>query len=278
MKRLLLLPLILLLMAQDCKAPTPPELNAYCEGSVVGDPGVLDSLMDGVEGVYNSIIKGTPSTDRRSTMFLYMPGSGSCTAVVMGPHTVLTAAHCKGDQGHLLQLKAGDSEYWEATGYLVHPEYLKYLGSGNVYGFGRKADLMLLYFDDDVLPEPWVGQTNIYSSDLKAHCEGVTAQGWGKTESSPEPCLGGESKCLREGPYVVTREHERQLETRHAADTPKICFGDSGGPLYATISGDLYLAGITSTTDSSDCLVASDHTKVSEFSGWLTENFERPAP
>jgi hypothetical protein len=274
MKRLLPLLLLSLLMGQDCEPPPPPP-NAYCEGSVIGDPGVLDSLWEGVEEIYNSILKGTPSTDRRSTMYLRMPGTGGCTAVVIGPHTALTAAHCKGDQGHQLKLKAGDSEYWLATGYLVHPEYLKYLGSGNVYREGRKADIMLLYFDDYILPEPYAG--DIYSSDLKVHCSGLTAQGWGRTETSPEPCLEGESKCLREGPYVVTREDERQLLTRHAEDTPKICFGDSGGPLYATVAGDLYLAGITSTTSSMDCLVASHHTKVSEFSDWILANAE-PTP
>lgn len=269
MMKWILLLLLGLTMGQTCEpAPPPPPMPGYCPGAET--PAYI--VEGNIAAAYSTIIGGTPSVDRRSTFWLYMPGKGSCTAVALGPRVALTAAHCRGPNDHRLYPDRLVGEYYTATSYLVHPEYTKYLGSGNVYTEGRKADLMLLYFDVD-LPGPF--PTGIYESNQE--CASLTAQGWGQTEDDPKhPCPVGTTRCLREGPYTVVEEEEKQLRTKHALLDPiAICFGDSGGPLYAGYNdGRIEVAGITSTTATSDCLYSSRHTKVSYFEDWIDANLE----
>ena len=287
MKRLLPLLLLSLLMGQsDCESA--PQ-GGYCKAT----DDALNFALTG-EAIYNTIIGGTPSVKRRSTVYVYMPGKGSCTGVVIGKRTVLTAAHCHGDNGHRVYLARGDSKYWVATGSLRHPGYLSYLSSGNVDLEGRKADLMLLYFGEDLPQAPPEDQVLGFYKATPLNvslCESMIAQGFGQTEDDPaHPCpastaetaefdaLAG-AKCLREGPYSVRNEEEKQLYTRHAVIDPvAICFGDSGGPLYVRLTGQpgLQVAGITSTTSSSNCIVASHHTKVAAFEDWVLANYGGP--
>jgi len=255
-------------MGQDDCEP-PPDVG-YCAAT---DDAVNIQL--NIDAAYATIIGGTPSVNRRATFFLYMPGKGSCTAVAIGDRVALTAAHCRADAPyqHQLSVEPFTPPQWTATGYLEHPDYTMYR-SDPADQEARKADLMLLYFDEDLPVEERV--TGVYHANpinSKA-CTGLTAQGWGKTEDDPKhPCPDGKTRCLREGPYTVTEEHPKQLYTVHAVFEPvAICFGDSGGPLYAEQDGELKLAGITSTTSSQDCLVASHHTKVAAFEEWIMLN------
>lgn len=264
--KLLLAVLALMLMGQSCEPSPPPEMPGYCPGAET--PAAI--VEGNIGAAYSTIIGGTPSIDRRSTFWLHMPGAGSCTAVALGPRVAVTAAHCRGPNDHRLYVDRLVAPYYTATGYLEHPEYLKYLYSGNTYYEGRLSDIMLLYFEED-LPGPY--PTGIYERNQE--CDAMTAQGWGQTEDDPaHPCPNDAARCLREGPYTVVEEEEKQLRTKHALIDPvAICFGDSGGPLYAEYDdGRVELAGITSTTATTDCLYSSRHTKVSYFSDWITEN------
>ena len=281
MKYLILIALALVLQGQDCESA--PQ-GGYCAATD-------DALNFGLTGeaIYESIIGGTPSVNRRSTVYVYMPGKGSCTGVVLGPRTVLTAAHCYGSNGHRVHMMRGDGRSYSAIGATRHPGYLSYLSSGNVDLEGRKSDLMLLYFGEDIPMAPPEDQVTGFYRSYPANvaaCTEMIAQGWGQTEDDPaHPCPASGSEalagthCLREGPYSVRNEEEKQLYTRHAVIDPvAICFGDSGGPLYVRVAGKpgLKLAGITSTTSSSNCLVASHHTKAAEFEYWIIENLNGP--
>lgn len=263
MKKTLLL-LSLLLMGQSCE-PTPP--GTYCAGST--PPSTLDILLDNIGGAYSTIIGGTPSVDRRSTVWLDIINEGYCTGVAIGPHTVLSAAHCKGDSGYRVFLDAADRLRPDdvspimSVGHIVHPDYWKWLSNGDMAA--RQADLMLVFFEDEI-PPPYIG-ANIYSSNYAKFCEGLTAQGWGKNEDA--------TLDLRESDYLVLSEGERALQTGQAYPGG-ICFGDSGGPLYANVQGQPHLAGITSTTNSLDCLKGSTHIKVSNYWPWIEANLGWP--
>ncbi len=74
----------------------------------------------------------------------------------------------------------------------------------------------------------------------------------------------------------LTKEEARVIRTKHAGWSG-ICFGDSGGPLYAVLGGGLdsvQVAGITSTTMSQDCLIGSTHVKLSApvHKTWIGDN------
>jgi hypothetical protein len=281
-KILPILALSFLLMAENCETPPPPPPNAYCAGAVEKvDPPILDQILEALEAglskAWDTIVGGTPSVDRRSTVFVSIDGKGSCSGVVLGPHTVLTAGHCRGGTGWRVFLDRNVPSWATVTEALTHPDYIKYLADPTQVELG-KADLMLLYTAEE-LPGPY--PLDMYDSKWVNLCEGMIAQGWGQTEAVTEPnyvaCPGGLTKCLRESPYTVTQEQERSIKTKQL--TPGgICFGDSGGPLYAQVKGQpgLHLAGITSTTASLDCKVSSTHVKVSNFRQWIIQNFNGP--
>lgn len=262
------LPLVLislfLLGAGDCEPAPPPEPEddgSYCKGATEGDvlDGLAESLGLQVQEL-NTIIGGDLSVDRRSTVYVEIIGHGYCTGVVLTPHTVITAAHCNGDRGHNLYLARNDGNPIPVTNAIEHPEWWKW-GSQNDFE-ARKADLMILHTS---VPLPGPFPTALYDSNFSRFCTGLTAQGWGKDE------FPNEAPILRESAYRVTLEEEKVIRTKQAT-WGGICFGDSGGPLYANLPGGPQLAGITSTTASSDCLVASTHIKVAYYKQWIEAN------
>jgi len=281
MKRLLPLALGLLLMGQDCE-PAPAPTNFYCAGAVaMPDPDGLDglivSLLTGAQSLWDTIVGGQPSTDRRSTVYVGIVGKGSCSGTIIGPHTVLTAAHCAGTGGYHIYPDRNLPNYFVSTGELKHPDYYKFSSNGDLEA--RKSDLLLIYVKE-TLPLPYT--TEIYDTSKVASCTGLIAQGWGQTESKDEPdyipCPDNKTRCLRETPYTVYFENEKTINTKGIPGERQgfICFGDSGGPLYAVVDGELMLAGVTSTTASTDCVVASTHIKASYFRDWIAANLNGP--
>jgi Trypsin len=250
------------------------------EGSILDM--FLDELRELAEWSYTTIVGGTPSVDRRSTVFVSIVGIGSCSGVILGPHTVLTAGHCidLGPAGHRVYLDRTKPNYYTVTSFLRHPGYPQWSS-----GRGEPHDDLALLYVNETLPLPYAG--GFYENKYVNLCEGMVAQGWGQTEVTTDPnyikCPDGngdgvpDAKCLRESPYTVFLEGESWIKTKQL--TPGgICFGDSGGPLYAMVKGqpEPYLAGITSTTASTDCKVSSTHVKVSYYKNWIIQNFEPP--
>lgn len=293
--RLLLLTLALVLMGQNCEPPPPPGPNEpsggtdYCYGL---DYTVYDSVVQGVKRQYNTIIDGEISVNRRATVKVSF-GQAYCTGVVLTPHTVLTAAHCGYGETTLHQIRLDDDpEVYLSSDHTFHPAYQDWIDAAggtaadvfDVHGElfdaatgqkhegvaiaagaegysagsreGRKSDIMVLY-TDQVIPGPYIDvELYTYRPELYAdRCYGVIIQGYGQNEA-------GRGGTLREAKYKVTSQTEKSLQSV-LTDVGKICYGDSGGPAYADVGpGGLYLAGITSTTMSADCLRGGTHVKI----------------
>ena len=257
--------------ASDCEPappPGPPPIpeggTAYCHGL---DYTIWDDVVSGVSGVWNTIIDGEISLDRRATVQVFF-GQAYCSGVALSPHTVLTAGHCGYNEGleHRIRID-GQPNFIISNESLVHPDYMKWVNSGNTDFEARKSDLMLLYTDEEI-PGPYIALTRLYSNVQASQCYGMIAQGYGKAEV-PKP-----TEELRESKYKITTETDKLIHSLRT-DVGKICFGDSGGPLYADVGpGTLELAGITTTTMSADCLTGGTHVKLAAASHreWLGEN------
>ena len=243
--------LALVLIGSDCQPgppdpPTPP--NPYCASAVVQpEPTAYESVVDAVAGVLATIIGGEPSTDRRATVLVILPG-GYCSGTVVGKRTVLTAAHC---ETPTMSVRI-DGQVIQASSIQPHPNYT---------GRYPYNDLLLLHFSQD-LPGPIVD--TVYKAGTEG-CEELIAQGWGKSETPQVD--------LNESRYSVIGETSMVLSTKQILPGG-ICFGDSGGPLYAVVNGELQIAGVTSTTYSQDCLVGGDHVNLNYYRTWLEDNIQ----
>ena len=168
-------------------------------------------------GEQQYIIDGEPSVDRRSTVYVQTV-KGMCTGTIVGPHTVLTAAHCDG----VTDISVDQVGWFEAVDELQHPEY----------NFPRH-DLLLAYFDEP-LPGPYAEL-----GTLPLSCSVLIAQGYGQGS-------GGE---LHERTVV---DHTRTAGTIFAGEST--CYGDSGGGLWAAgFHGDV-LVGVASFGLNGDCI------------------------
>jgi len=93
----------------------------------------------------------------------------------------------------------------------------------------------------------------------------LIAQGYGRDDEG----VAGE---LREAPYEVFGVAERVLTTRGITFGDGTCFGDSGGPLYARVGGELQLAGVNSTGFDADCRLPGQHVNALYYWPWIQDN------
>lgn len=190
------------------------------------------------------IINGTPSVFRRGTMFVRIDGN-YCTGTVVGPHTVLTAAHCYGER---MAVGYEPGEYIFAEDTLVHPDYV-------YFPFN---DLMLVYTEEQMLP-PYVEVYDYQEGDL---CTATFVQGWGQNEDGTLELREKAYDIIDSGFYLI----------RANGIDGSACFGDSGGPLYVLVDDKLYLAGSLSTGFDGSCLNGTYHVNLSSYKDWIKEN------
>lgn len=268
MTRLATLLLAVLLMGAHCGdrgIPLPPDPpppgpeHGYCAGT--HQPQWTDP----------AIVGGYVSTERRATVRVRF-GNALCTGVVISPHTVLTAGHCgyATDDHYIILVEGGGSQIFHTTDQIVHPRYFDWVN--NYDSAGREFDLQILHTRNP-MPGPYA--STFYDSKWSRACSNLVAQGYGKDG------LGNSGRLLEVGQFGVVRENEWTIHTRGGDASQAVCFGDSGGPLYAYVDGvdELVLAGITSTTwGGNDCIVedesrpASTHIKVKAHETWIREN------
>jgi hypothetical protein len=212
-----------------------------------------------VASIEMSIINGEVSTDRRSVVHVYNIGrSTTCTGTIVGPHTVLTAAHCvlgagksPGEPAKRVDVYVSGVRYGGSEGnYEAHPDYDR----RGVRKF--KGDMAVAWFDD-VLPEPYAS-----IAEAPTGCyPGLIAQGYGVDEL-------GLSGPLRERIVYEVHHNKPIIYT-----TEGNCFGDSGGGLYAETPEGHTIIGVSSHARKDDCTSrgrkgAAGYTNLFTYGSW----------
>ena len=212
-----------------------------------------------VASIEMSIRNGEVSTDRRSAVLVLSVGRGTiCTGSIVGPHTVLTAAHCL--------LGSRNTGFKPATRADIDVDGVRYVGADGNYeahpdydGHGirpMKGDMAVVWFDE-LLPEPYVS-----IAEAPTGCyPGLIAQGYGRDELG---LFGG----LRE--RVVYEVHHNKY---HIFTTEGSCFGDSGGGLYAETPEGHTIIGVSSLLRKTDCTSrgrkgAAGYTNLFTYGAW----------
>lgn len=153
------------------------------------------------------LIKGTPvAPGTYQEVVRIVTGSSGCTASVIGPRVILTAAHCAPTGATSKFVLGGVTYSAKMTRSSLYP--------------GKDHDLNLGVLDKDV--PAGVAPVNIYAGVVKAG-DKIHILGYGCTNPGGG---GGNDGVLREGDASVTGLSGYDIVSTGAA----LCFGDSGGP------------------------------------------------
>jgi|GEM_PF-6276993 len=197
----------------------------------------------------------------------FLETRSQCTATLIDPEWLLTAAHCLkdgiGNLSFAIGRDAPRGTRYELAEAFVHPRY-------DSNPIGSLFDIALVRLDSPIPAsvatprpynraalEPYLGASNLYI-------------GYGST-SGTSPFLGLGRKRRVELPI----DRIDPTTYSHGFDGKGLCFGDSGGPGLLEIDGALTVVGVTSAAygcqgDTCEpCSNGSKHTRVDRFADWI---------
>jgi hypothetical protein len=192
-----------------------------------------------------AIVNGTACSSTNSAVVLVnlrMPSGfslGQCSATLIAPRAILTAAHCFDEPGAVVRIWLGSGDEIQAESYVKHPDY-RDVGAG--------PDVGVAFFAQDVgrVPVPL-----LLSRDARVGETAVIA-GWGRDQNSIPA-------TLRAGTTTITSAGPELLETVFSSNASSICSGDSGGPILLQEGGQWAIAGVTSAASVSGCTTGTNY-------------------
>jgi hypothetical protein len=179
-----------------------------------------------------------------------MANGGLCTATLVGTKTVLTAAHCVEVGGqHRFFL---ENKFWSVTSVARHPSYDPQRAENDVA-------VVKLESKPPVTPASITTVPPVKGQEL-------TILGFGATTHS-----GAGSGTKRIGTNrVASVTSTRILISGSSGSDANLCFGDSGGPSFATIDGNEVQVGVHSTI-SGTCGQQGHDMRVDVFADWIRD-------
>ncbi len=195
-----------------------------------------------------------------------------CTANLIGPRTVLTAAHCVVDfsenqfknwvQGYFGSDIEEAHTIVEFEEVYAHPDYDAARNASN-----SEFDIAMLILTEPVegIEPTWFRRDALSEADLGKELFSV---GYGIKSASTQRGSGKK----RSGVMELTEYDDQFLITNTDGDDPQLCSGDSGGPQFELVGDQWQQVGVHSWADGY-CLYSSGSQRVDIVAPWVLDHF-----
>ncbi len=164
----------------------------------------------------------------------------ACSAAVISPRALLTAAHCLVGQVGIVQIFLGQGAQRVASSFTALPGYQQ--------NDPNALDVGIVQLDQDI-GRPAVPL--LLSRDARVGETAIVA-GWGKDQNRA-------ADTLRAAATTVSAVGPTFLQTQFASGSGAICSGDSGGPLLLNDNGVWAIGGVISAVSNAACTSGTDY-------------------
>lgn len=218
----------------------------------------------------------TSSNIGRSTVGIYESKIGYiCSGTLIAKNLVLTAAHCVDPKAQDLVVifapemkKASRDQIRRVTGSVVHPQYSEQVQAKDM------ADIALLRIEGEAPVGYEVAPLLLTQGYLQKNTKTIVA-GYGLNWTI---LLSRGAGTLRTAKLEIDDANFSRTEVMIGQSVRRgICSGDSGGPAYLEINGQLYVWGVASRGDSlpgfiiPKCMLFSIFTRVDAYETFILE-------
>ncbi|WII72454.1 trypsin-like serine protease [Bdellovibrio sp. 22V] len=228
----------------------------------------------------NSIVGGdkvqSSSLIGRSTVGIYEPNIGYiCSGTLIAKNLVLTAGHCVDPKAKNLVVmfapemrKAAKEQIRAVTNAIVHPDYSTEIREKDMY------DIAILRFEGEA-PAGFQVAPMLFSSEYLQNNGRTIVAGYGLSWTIGLKAGAG---TLRTTTLEIDEVDYSSTEVMLGQSVRRgICSGDSGGPAYLQINGQLHVWGVASRGDSlpgfltPKCMLFSIFTRVGAHQTWIQD-------
>lgn len=239
-----------------------------------------------VGSVTAAIVGGTTDTTDTSVVMWYAQAPGAnvasiCTAEVISPHVVVTAAHCvspdsvtPGSSFSIVELtdynQAGNANFLPVDETHFDPAFVNTIPALQNQGhdiavgiFDQPIGLQPLSYNHTPLGKSYVGKA-------------VRIVGYGVTKGGDPPDTST-AGVRRQGTAKITKVDDVGIQV--VGKTNDDCEGDSGGPTFLHVAGKEVIAAVTSIGDT-DCTLSQGAmgTNLASYSAFLDQYVDAADP